>query len=215
MLQRLLFCLFCFSLGAALPAAAAAPGEVFPADYRLLRQELHLAKENQIYFVFDLPAHQVSFRASGLSVAELPLAGWRLWGHPREPRIDVLVEKDTLAEPQRTKIRVAPAAETPTLTAGGDLQALEIDDMPVRYQLLFDDGTVIRVAPCARGVFGRIIDGWRWAAWCLSRPLISDWKFFRGKPYTELVLVLQPRDAQLLYWSFTAGGRSLIRWPLR
>ena len=196
-------------------AAAAPSGDVSVATYRLLNAELHLARQKQIYFLFDLPAGRIEFRASGLTVAELPLAGWRLWGRPGEPRAAVLVEKDSLSPPQRTTIRVSPGSETPTVTAGGNLEALELGDMPERYQLVLDDGIVIRVAPVAQGILGRIVDGWRWFGWYLSRPLISDWKFVRGKPYTELVVVLQPHDAKLLYWSFTAGERSLIRWPPR
>ena len=212
MLRRLLILLILF-----LPAGAGAAsvGDASVATYRLLSAELHLARQKQIYFLFDLPAGRIEFRATGLTVAELPLAGWRRWGRDGEPQATVLLEKDSLSQPQRTKIKVAPGSETPTVTAGGHLEALELDDMPERYQLVLDDGTVIRVAPVAQGILGRIVDGWRWFGWYLSRPLISDWKFIRGKPYTELVVVLQPRDAKLLYWSFTAGERSLIRWPPR
>ncbi|WP_157471866.1 hypothetical protein [Desulfuromonas sp. DDH964] len=188
------------------------PGEL-ARDYRLLRHELRLAGENPLYFVFDLPQQTVSFRAKGLSVVFLPVAGWGRWGPRTADRIAILTGKESLSAPQRTRIRVAPVAETPALTEAGNLDALELDDMPLRYRLILDDGTVIRVIPVQTGIFARILAGMRWLAWYLSRPLISDWNFLRGKTYTELVLALQPDDARLLYWSFTAGGRCLLRWP--
>jgi len=213
-MSRLIFLsqlfLFCAGIAAAAPTA---DSDQLAREYLFLRHELRLAAENQLYFVFDLAQQTVSFRARGLSVVSLPLAGWRQWGPRSVDGVTVLAGKESLAAPQRTRIRIAPAAETPAITEPGNLDALELDDMPVRYRLVLDDGTVIRVIPVENGFFKRIIAGMRRAAWTLSRPLISDWNFLRGKPYTELVLALQPHDARLLYWSFTAGGRCLIKWP--
>ena len=196
-------------------AAPMAKTDDLARDYRLLQHELRLARENQLYFVFDLPQQTVSFRANGVSVVALPVAGWRLWGPPRGEEVSVLADKESFDAPQRPRVPAAPANGPAAITESGNLDALEIDDMPLRYRLLLDDGTVIRVLPIPDGVLSQTLQGMRSTAWYLSRPLISDWNFLHGRPYTELVLALRPQDARLLYWSFTAGGRCLIKWPPR
>ncbi len=180
---------------------------------RLLTAELGLAKETRIYFLFDVPGGAVRFRASGLTVAELPIVRWRLWGLPRDIQPAILADKDSLFEPTRKKIQIPPPDGGTEIKADTEFNALELDDMPVRYRLLLDDGVEIRVVPAAEGLIGRFLEGWRTVGWYLSQPLISNWKFIQGKPYTELVLALQPRDARLLYWSFTAGSHGLVNWP--
>jgi hypothetical protein len=211
--------LYCFiallaTCGWAVAAADRSDEDLRQAN-RLLNAELKLAKEKSIYFVFDVSGGAVRFRASGLTVVELPIIRWRLWGVPPETRPTILADKGSLFEPTRKKIQIPPPESAPEIKADTEFNALELDDMPVRYRLLLEDGVEIRVVPAVEGMFGRLLEGGRTIGWYLSKPLISNWKFIRGKPYTELVLALQPRDARLLYWSFTAGSHGLVNWPRR
>jgi hypothetical protein len=213
-------------LSLALPCLAAGDDSTAPleAANRLLRAELELARTNQIYFIFDLGEKpRVQFKGSGVTVAELPILASRIWGLPPTVKVRTLATKDTLFPPKRQKIIFAgegklqeekpePKAEAKE-GSPPDLGALELDDMPTSFMARLDDGTLLTVHPApAESFTSRVTEISRSLYWYLSRPLISDWHFFKGKPYTEVRLVLPPRDVRLLYWSFTEGAPCLISY---
>jgi hypothetical protein len=199
------------------------------ATNRQLKSELELAKQQQLYFVFDFPQRQVLFRTSGLTLATLKLSDLRLWGRPGGDHIRTLARKVADNPPKRESIVIPPPeggekpaeakpAEVKPAKPGEprkiELQALEIDDMPDSYTLYLSDGLMVTVHPAAEGTtrsrFSAAADK---LYWYLSRPLISDWNYLKKKSYNEVLLVLPPREARMLYWSFTEGASCLIFWP--
>ncbi len=205
-------------LPALAPACLATEAAVLPslaASNRLLQAELELARTKQLYFFCDTAQGRLLFRVSGATVAELAIAEVRQWGvRPADGRRTVL-SKQASSSPEREKI--GPAAEAPKEakkeSGPFQLKALEIDDMPTSFQVLLDDGLRLNVRSRPAGKTGRLREKVGLALWYLRRPLISDWYFLRGKPYTELLLVLPPRDAQRLYWSLAEGSPFLIAAP--
>lgn len=204
------------------PAAGEGSQSQLEAVNRLLRAELELARTNQLYFIFDLGERpRVQFRGNGVTVAELPVLAARVWGISPAVKVRTLAAKDTLFPPKRQKIvfvgegqieeEKPEAKKEAKAGAPPELQALELDDMPSSFMARLDDGTVLTVHPASGDNFTtHITELSRGIYWYLSRPLISDWHFIKGKPYTEVRLVLSARDVRLLYWSFTEGASCLI-----
>lgn len=216
---------FLFALLLALPAAADELADLQLANQRL-RSEFELARKKQIYFIFDFEQNQVLFRASGLTVARLPINEVRFWGQPPAEKTRTLALKEAKKAPEREKIKVekevaeakAPTPPPPPAPESGtaeekpkkfELQALELDDMPTEYRLVFDDGMQVVVRSAREGLQGTLERLW----WNVSRPLISDWLFTKGKTYTEVRLIMAEREARLLYWTFNLDAPCLLRRP--
>jgi len=210
--MRPLLVLLVLLLGPGLAAAAPNPEQLASAR-ELLAAELPLARGTKVYFLIDLDRSVVTFKASGVSLAELPILVQRTWGPASANSATRLLDKDALFEPQREVIRIPQPGQTPEIRKPADLPALELSDMPVRFRLYLADGTILRIGPRSGGGFGRGLDGLRSLGWLLTRPLISDWNFVRRRPYTEVRLALEADDARLLFWSLSEGADCLIIWP--
>lgn len=177
---------------------------------RLLQAEYQLAKKDQLYLLFDLPARQVQIKASGVVLAGLPIAQLQGRGQPSPEGLRTLSKRQASSPPQR--VAIDPQAERKP--GKFELQALELDDMPSAYRLLLDDGSSLTITPLAEGFRGAVTGLARDLWWRLSRPFISGWYSLRGKPYTEQRLTLAAHDARRLYWSFQEGMPCLIAWRI-
>jgi hypothetical protein len=207
----------------AAPAADEVPLAALESANWLLKAELELAKSAQVYFDFDLAEKKVRFKSSGIAVAELPVSQLRIWGPSTGDKLRTLTGKESLVRPERESILIpgqegekpgeAKKEEGSKEEKKFDLQALELSDMPRTFRLRLDDATVITVRPAPQGTLEWLLAKGLALYWHLSRPLISDWHFLHRKPYTEILLIMPAKDAQLLYWSFAEGTRCLIRWP--
>lgn len=203
--------------------------EQLQATNRLLRAEFELAKKGQLYMVFDLREQQVLFKLSGVTANRLTVGDVRFWGPTPTEKVRLLQLKEADNAPQREKIQIPGPEETAVVAAPKPpeakpaaeeapkpfaLQALEIDDMPELYHLILDDGIRINVRGVREeGLIAFFADKAEQLWWYLSRPLLSLWHYLHGKTYTEVVLTLPPREAQLLYWSFVEGAPCLLRRP--
>lgn len=222
--MRLLVLAFCLCL-MALPAQGDEL-ELLQTDNRLLKVELEQARKGQVYFSFDLAQKLVAIKVSGLTLAQLPLTEVRSWGASVTATSRTITKKSARQEPKREQIVIPPPeqasppakppASAPTASEEAvkpkpafELQALELSDMPRDYQITFDDGLQMTV----HGVEGETPSFYERAWWYLSRPLISDWHFFKGKPYTELRLIMPLREARMLYWSSSEGSLCLFLQP--
>lgn len=214
------------------PALAVAPVTQQQLNYRLLRTELDMARKGHIYLVADLANKRIEVRSSGIVLATLPLINYRVWGPMPEPGLHILKEKDKL--PERDKIQIPPAEglpaakpakagkaddkkgeEPPAAPKAPEVMAYEVSDMPTHYDLYFEGGAHLNIAS--------IEDGNDWKTnlrrkydkewWFVSRALTSFWNNRRNSPYTELLLTMQPRDAQRLYWALPQGGAFFILPP--
>jgi hypothetical protein len=211
-----------------MPTAAADELAELAQTNRLLQAEYELAKSQQLYFVFDLQSAQILFKVSGVTVAKLPVLSLRSWGRPADGIAYTLSKRTARKEPVREQIVIPdgtepekPATPAPPPKPGEppkapDLQALEIADMPTKYLLQLDDGTLLNIRATLpetatfKEKLANTVDRF---AWLLSRPLISVWHHRHGNTYNEMLLTLPEREARMLYWSFQEGARCLVRWP--
>ena len=210
------------------PVAARDEAAELVQTNRLLRAEFELAKSQQLYFLFDLPAASIQFRVSGVTVAELPILELRSWGRPTDGLAYTLTKRTASKEPKREQIAIPdgkeepkPAAPLPPPKPGEpprapELQALEIADMPTEYDLRLDDGTLLAIRsalPATAGFKEKFRHYLGRYTWYISRSLLSISHHRQGNAYNEMLLTLPAREARMLYWSFQEGGRCLVRWP--
>lgn len=195
--------------------------EALEVTNRRLRAEYELATKSQVYFVFDLQAKKVQFKASGMAIAELPVQTVSFWGQVGGDKVRTVAAKHSFNTPERevlkipppeenTKTETEPKAEAKAEPKKFELAALELSDMPTSFQIRFDDGFRLSVKPAPEGFFRRIWRAIGKGFWHLSRPLITIWNFLQNRTYSELLLTLPPKDAQLLYWSLTDGSSCLL-----
>jgi hypothetical protein len=195
---------------------------------RLLQAEYELAKSQKLYFVFDLPASRVLFRASGVTLVDVPILELRNWGRPADGLTYTLAKRTAGKEPSREKIAIPdgkeeekPVAPKPPPKPGEppkapDLQALEIGDMPTEYVLQLNDGTLLTVRsplPEQAGFKEKLRAFINRNSWFITRPLLSIFHHRQGTTYNEMLLTLPEREARMLYWSFQEGARCLVHWP--
>lgn len=207
------------------PAAAAT--DDLAQSNRLLQAEYELAKSQKLYFIFDLPAQQILFKVSGVTLAKLPVLDLHSWGRPADGIAYTLGRRNARKEPSREKIiipdgkePVKPAAPVPPAKPGEikapELQALEITDMPTEYELELDDGTLLTIrTPLAEKAdykekYRFYLDRY---SWYVTRSLASIREPREGGSHSETLIILPQREAQMLYWSFQVGERCLVRWP--
>jgi len=200
------------------PKAASADQErlrTLEKAHHLLQAEYDLASRPRIYFVFDLPARAVRYKARGITLADLTMSRVRVWGDLGGVKLGFLAEKDSFHTPERETVKInlqegINAAKAPGKQAHHDPPALELSDMPRAFQLRLDDGTRITVRPEPGGFFSRFWMMMEQGFWTLSRPLATVWNFLFDKPHAEVFLSLQARDAQRLYWALADGSACLL-----
>lgn len=210
------------------PVAARDESAELAQTNRLLQAEFELAKSQKLYFFIDLQASRILFKASGITLAELPILSLRSWGRPADGIAYTLASRSARKEPEREQIAIPdgteeekPATPPPAPKPGEkpkppELQALEIADMPTEYTLTLDDGTLLTVRSSLAETAGfkeKLRNIATKSSWFITRPLISVWQHWHGNTYNEMLLTLPEREARMLYWSFQEGARCLVRWP--
>jgi hypothetical protein len=205
---RLLAALLASALALAAPPRAAA--EPPAADVRALWRETRLAEieaelaqKPKSYFVLDLAARRVSLKARGMTLKELPVADFDVWG-----RLVVgptsLVQKDALARPA-----IKPGEEKSQETL--DQQLLEVADMPAEYRIGLGRGVAVDVFSTPAGGFRASLRHrarlWRWRLARLPQALRDREE---RRESTSLFLVLAPADARSLYWMLYEGIEGIV-----
>ena len=214
--MRTLFFAIILLFSLAVPLGAEESLSQLESTNRLLRAELDLARTKQLYFFCDLNGRRLQFKTAGLAVAELPITGMRVWGRLSTAPLHRVTAKIAPFSPEREKVgQVADAKkeEKKEESKPFEIKALEITDMPTSFRIVFDDGLSISVQPAAENNLGKWAEKSRLFFWYLAQPLISNWNFLHGKPYTELHLTLAAKDVQLLHWSLAEGAALLLDMP--
>lgn len=179
------------------------------AENSLLKAELQLAKSSQIYFIFDLGAKKITIKARGILLKELPVETYSQWGIPVQPKPLPLLGKTAMVKPERKEIK--PKAEGSE--SAPEPEVLQLEDMPVRYQLKFDDGIRISLKPRSTGMISTLFNlVASLKSYLITRPLGTLWNGLCRQSFTEIVLVLDDNDVRSLYWSFQEGFQCIIVW---
>ncbi len=193
----------------AAPASAGDDKARYLQENRLLEEELQLAQKQNLYIVFNLGEKTASLRAKGIRLRDLPLKKARYWGSAASLRSYHMEKKSTFIEPGRETIKPGENKDADTF----DVEALELTDMPSRYDLYFDGGLTVFVRPQTDGVVSAMGNTLYAAKVFITRPFSLLWNSVRKKTYTALDIVLDGNDARTLYWSLTAGSGALIYPP--
>ncbi len=220
---------------ALLAAGLAGPGWTGGADTAALAKkqsslsaEYNLAKDSKFYFVFDVLGRKLELRVRGMVLRTWPLRSMRFWGRPDFAGTVELVKKTALKAPERIVIKPGEAEEAPATAAPApaakpaasgtaappaefDLEALELKDMPRRFELDFDNGLHVIVKAkggAASGLGARLRDAWRWY---VGMPLRNLFGREEGAGTSQLELVFdEEKDAQSIYWHFFDGIKGIV-----
>lgn len=190
---------------AAIPAGA---DELYDLrkENRILDAEFALAKKPAIYFVFDLDRSVAQFRARGITHRELKIAKWSAWGHVPTLKALSLLRKEALVRPT---IKSGDSIADKAVKI--DAEAQELKDMPVSYDLFFEDNVVMHVRGRTEGFGGRMADLWDSVYWRYSRALITLVDQYKKNPsHVYMYLSMNPEEAQSLYWAFQENFESFI-----
>jgi hypothetical protein len=177
----------------------------------LLKAEVQLAKSSKIYVIFDLAAKNIAIKARGISLKEMPVESYNQWGTPVPPKSLPLLSKTALVKPERKEI-IPKAEGTEDTEDVSEPVALQLEDMPLRYELKLDEGIQISVKPRSTGVISTLFNLIAsLKSYLITRPMGTLWNALRGQSFTEIVLVMDENDARSLYWSFQEGFQCIIR----
>ncbi len=189
------------------------------ADNRLFQIELRQARADRLYVLLDLRERAVSLKSSGVTLKRMAILDERVRGAYLEPKLRQMVKKKGARPPRRQEVRIQNGEEEarPLRPSAPpqemELQALELEQMPGRYRLVLDDGTLISVRSEGPGFWAALGRGWSdfWGG--IGRLGRGSWNLLTGRRQTEVVLTLSLQDARQLYWSFAEGAACLIRTP--
>ena len=190
----------------------------------VLTAEYGLAKESSFYFVFDVSGRKIELRVRGMILRTWPIAEMRFWGRPEFVGSVELVKKTALKAPERIVIKpgdAEPSIKVPkpkpgvsvldATAADYELEAIELRDMPGRFDLDLDNGLHIAVKARtgnAPGLGAKLREAWRWYIGLPLADLVGE----RDKG-TVSVLELtfaDEKDAQSIYWHLFDGIKGII-----
>ena len=181
-----------------------------------LDTELVMAKTKSLYMVIDLPNNLAVLKARGITLRTFPFQTTEWIGNPIDRPFTLrLKTKDPLVSPLLIS---PPPVSNKTVQVEGEEEmstqnppppkALTVSDMPLRYDLIFDNQDnhiVVIVQPHHLSTF------WdntfqQLASWTgRVAAHVSTWKEWFGQPAVPyLVLSMEPADAQSFYWAVVA-----------
>ncbi len=208
----------------AAPARAAADAY---SENRLLQAELALAMKPDIYFIVDLDANKVYFKARGIALKEIAILGKRFWGRTPEIEARELIGKSVPIVRKREEIssddEPVPGATTqpPVLknaapapnASAFEVNALELRDMPASYSIKFEKGISLVVRPEPVGAGQKALSLARKAGWYAYMPVLTLWKTVKKEPVRVVQITLNAKDAQALYWALHDGNSVIFYAP--
>ena len=212
MTVRFIFILICLC-NALFAAANVSANDILDLsiENELLESELALAQKAKVYFIFNLKDKKVYIRARGATLKELPIVKVKAWNLRIPAKPQALLKRSTLFKPRREDIK--PQEKETAPSDKFEIDALELDDMPSRFNLILDGGVEITVRPTPRGVLSYLENIGYSLFWHISRPLLTVWSFLGKQPYSSLYISMGKTDAQSLYWSFYEGSQCIIYTP--
>lgn len=193
----------------------------------LLQAEYDLARKKEVYLFLNLAKMQFDIRSSGMTISTIPIKEIRPWGPLPEAGLHLIADKDRV--PEREKIQIPPPGGEEATTKPADptapvdptappvakkfaIQATEVTDMPSNYSLRLAGGglLVIKSFPPASNRKGLLAQRFERAWWKFSHAFKAPFQHYKQEPFTELLLILTPDDAQRLYWALPVGSALLI-----
>ncbi len=209
-------------------------------ENQFLTEEVKLAQQPRIYLVFDISKGVVQLKARGAVFRELAVANAQSLGADFAAGPWVLSARKASSAPKRFQVEPPPLAQSPEAeaepdsaqaqTAGQQVladepeekpakslaeelseKALEVTDMPSRYDLVFDKDLHVVILPKATGFGGRLSSSLSNLVFFLKLPYRFLSARRAGRQLTIIRLSMDPADARALYWSFPEGTKALFR----
>ncbi len=185
--------------------------KMLKAERVFLEEELKLAKEPHIYFIFDFKDKKILVKARGKVFKELSIKDFGFWGKPIDVKSAALIKKSSLFGPKRAKIKPGSAGDNAN-SEDFQLDAIELADMPESYSLSLD-GIIINIKPETEGIISLLKNTYRSIKFHIMRPLHAAWNIIRGKQFTSITVSLGKKEAQALYWAMHEGSGAIIYCP--
>jgi hypothetical protein len=198
--------------------SVAAGGQDVGSQTRALRRletELALAKTGAFYLVLHIESKSLELKARGLTLRGWTIGEFAQSGRRPSEGVLTIVKKAAPFVPTRSKIKpekedeAQPAQAEPAKPATGeyDLQALEVHDMPGRFDLMLDSGLTIRCEPKKQGV-SSFLDK---AARALVLPLKNLIHSLKQKSFSLLELGFEDKlETQSIYWTAFEGQKIIL-----
>lgn len=158
-------------------------------------QELQLAKTKSLYVVVDTTQNIAFLKARGIPLQTFPLTQTTWIG---DPVIQSTVFHLNMKDPSVSPIPITPAPDSSLGTPPEDpTPLLTVNDMPIRYELAFQENLTILVQPNHLPSFwGNMVQ--QVAAW--GQRVGARFGTWNGS-HQYLVISLDSAEAQTLYWS--------------
>jgi len=164
--------------------------------------------------VIDLGANTVTLRSRGMVLKKWDVYRFKTWGKPIPEQAVKLLKKTALSMPKRaniTPVQEETKKKRDETKDGFDLGTLELKDMPVHYNLVFEGNTRISVRPRTKRFWPSLLNIAKSVSWLTYLPLKTVWFSMKGKSFTQIELVMgSEKDAKGIYWSFFDGHETLI-----
>jgi hypothetical protein len=203
----------------ALALALSAQGTIdLRRQNKILESELNLARGKGSYMIIDLEGKTISLRARGMVLRQWDIGKSRTWGKRIPMKTLKLERRSALRSPKRTNItpgkddaKPQTGSSTSGAAAGPDLGILELDDMPVHYDLVFDGDVRVSIRPRSSRLGTGLINLGKSVLWYSWLPIKTVLRSATKKPFTEIAVVLpSEKAAREIYWSFLEGHQTLI-----
>ena len=176
----------------------------------LLEAELGLASKGTPYIILDLPTEsetvpvRINFKNRGVVLREFDVGKVR---YRRTKGLVIepipLTKKMAFLHPKRKEIR--PHKPEDGSDAIGNLDLLELKDIPSNYTLSFGKGLLISIAGQPKGLISRFIHLVRSILTHIRCSLAMVWNHFWKNDFAIIEIVMGNEDAQALYWSLNEG----------
>jgi hypothetical protein len=183
-------------------------------ENKLLENELTLARKTASYVIINLQDKSISLKAKGIILRKWDIQSSKSWGRPVGPVIYKMMEKSALSQPKRPDI--TPGQEEKKTKDKEkkdtfDLGVLELKDMPLHYDLSFNENISISVRPKTKRFWPSLMNIGKTISWFTYLPMKTIWHIWKKRPFTEIEIVMKnEKDAQGVYWSFLDGQSTII-----
>lgn len=176
-------------------------------ENRNLEAERKVAQTQNIYFIINLREKTIQIKARGVVLKDIKIKDFNYWGSILPGELLTLHKKSVFIKPRRDKINPGENKDNQTF----EYNALEVEDMPSRYQLRFNRGVNISIQP--DGFFSSIGTFLPSGKTLILRPIITVWHTIWQKTYTVVEITLDEQDTKVLYWSFLEGMQAILYPP--
>jgi hypothetical protein len=184
----------------------------------MLESELSIARAGGSYMVLDIPGKTISLKARGMVLKSWDIESSRVWGRRIPMKTLKLKLKSALKPPQRANITpgkeqdAPPKEASPAKTSSEpDLGILELKDMPVHYDLVFEDEIRVSVKPRGQKFGTRLTNLGKALGRAIGLPIKTFFRAVRKRPFTEISISLKSEnDAREIYWAFLDGHNTII-----